>query len=50
MGVGWAGVVGEVGNKVNTAAVQVGVKVGAELGKNIFGNHFINRLFVKAQH
>ena len=50
VGVGWAGVVGEVGNKVNTAPVQVGVKVGAELGKNIFENHFINRLFVKAQH
>ena len=44
------GVVGEVENKANTAPVQVGVKVGAELGKNIFENHFINRLFVKAQH
>ena len=26
--------VGEVGNKANTAPVAVGVKVGAELGKN----------------
>ena len=33
-GVGWGGVGGEVGNKANTAPVQVWVKVGAELGKN----------------
>ena len=31
---GWGGVVGEVGNKANTAQLVVGVKVGAELGKN----------------
>ena len=29
---GWGGVVGEVGNKANTAQLVVGVKVGAELG------------------
>ena len=27
--------VGEVGNKANTAQLVVGVKVGAELGKNM---------------
>ena len=31
---GWGGVVGEVGNKANTAQLVVGVKVGAELGNN----------------
>ena len=29
---GWGGVVGEVGNKANTAQLVVGVKVVAELG------------------
>ena len=35
---GWGGVGGEVGNKANTAPVQVGVKVWAELGKILFNS------------
>ena len=33
---GWGGVVGEVGNKANTAQLVVEVKVGAELGNMYF--------------
>ena len=37
---GWGGVVGEVGNKANTAQLVVGVKVGAELGNKVIPSLF----------
>ena len=36
--------VGEVGNKANTAQLVVGVKVGAELGNYYEGGHSTDKL------